>query len=260
MAINLSKTKKYEGNIDISLNNVNIVNQVLVIVPCFNEAGNIVKAINNLKKTINIDFLLVNDCSTDNTLEIIKKNKWNYISNEKNLGLSGSFRNGVKYAIDKGYRYVIQYDGDGQHNPEDIIEMIFYAQKGYDIIVTSRYFNNNNLTKSKEIAHKFLKSLFYLKTHQKITDPTCGLRLYNWVVMEEFLNNPKMDVEPSSIAYITKSKKLKIKEISTQVFNREHGEGSFTKKSNVIKYMSKQTFRLLFLSLNKSSRKENKNG
>ena len=59
MAINLSKTKKYEGNIDISLNNVNIINQVLVIVPCYNEAGNIVKAINNLKKTINIDFLLI---------------------------------------------------------------------------------------------------------------------------------------------------------------------------------------------------------
>ena len=56
MAINLSKTKKYEGNIDISLNNVNIINQVLVIVPCYNEAQNIVKAIS---KANTINFFMV---------------------------------------------------------------------------------------------------------------------------------------------------------------------------------------------------------
>lgn len=173
------KTKAYSGNLDISLKKVSILKEVLVIIPCYNEEKNIEKCVKNLVNSIDIDFIIINDCSTDSTLEIIRKNKWKYINNEKNVGLSGSFREGVKYAMDKGYRFVIQYDGDGQHNPEDILEMIFFAQKGYDIVVSSRYYKNNNLTNGKKTAHKLLKSLFYLKTRQKITDPTCGLRLYN---------------------------------------------------------------------------------
>lgn len=61
-----------------------------------------------------------------------------------------------------------------------------------------------------------------------------------------------MEVEPAAIAYVTNKKKLKIKEIATQVFEREHGEGSFNKKSKAIKYMTKQITRLSFLFLNKS--------
>ncbi len=236
----------------INLSKITILPEVLVIIPAYNESKNIVKTVNTLKSALNIDYLIVEDCSTDNTAAVIKKHNFNAIFNKKNLGLSGAFREGVKYAIDKGYKYVIQYDGDGQHNPEDIPNMIFYAQKGYDIVVTSRYVNtNNNLSNSKKTAHKWLRCLFKLTTRQKISDPTCGLRLYNWVVMNEFKINKKMEVEPASIAYVTKRKKLKIKEVGTTVFKREHGESTFAKKSNVIKYMFRQTFKMIFLWTNK---------
>ncbi len=236
----------------INLSKITILPEVLVIIPAYNESKNIVKTITNLTNAIDIDYLIVEDCSKDNTASVIKKNKYNAIFNKKNLGLSGAFREGVKYAIEHGYKYVIQYDGDGQHNPEDIPNMIFYAQKGYDIIVTSRYANaNNTLTNGKKTAHKWLRFWFRFATRQKITDPTCGLRLYNWVVMDEFSRNKKMEVEPASIAYITKKKKLKIKEVSTTVFKREFGESTFSKKSNAIKYMFRQTFKTIFLWTNR---------
>ncbi len=249
----IAKTKAISiSNKTINLSKITILPEVLVIIPAWNEAKNIVKTVTNLTNAINIDYLIVEDCSTDNTVSVIKKNKYNAIFNEKNLGLSGAFREGVKYAIAHGYKYVIQYDGDGQHNPEDIPSMIFYAQKGYDIVVTSRYANTNNtLTNGKKTAHKWLRFLFRISTGQKITDPTCGLRLYNWVVMEEFSKNKKMEVEPASIAYITRKKKLKIKEVGTTVFKREYGESTFSKKSNAIKYMLRQTFKITFLWTNK---------
>lgn len=77
--------------------------------------------------------------------------------NETNLGLSKSFRKGVQYAVENGFKYVIQYDGDGQHNAKDIITMIVFAQKGYDLILTSRYYSMHNLTRKKVLAHKLLR-------------------------------------------------------------------------------------------------------
>ncbi len=249
----IGKTRAIKVNNTINLSKIEILSQVLVIIPAYNEAKNIEKTITNLKKEINIDYLIVDDGSTDNTKAVLKKNKYHFISNKTNMGLSATFREGVLYALEKGYRYVIQYDGDGQHNPEDIATMIFFAQKGYDIVATSRYIGGNNtLTHGKKTCHKWLRFLFSLETRQKITDPTCGLRLYNWVVMDEFKENPKMEVEPAAIAYITRKKKLKIKEIGTTVLKREHGESTFAKKSNAFKYMFKQTWKMFFPWLYKS--------
>ncbi len=250
----IGKTKSININNTINLSKITILPQVLVIIPAYNEAKNIEKTVHNLQKELeDVNYLIVEDCSKDNTKAVIKKNKFNAIFNKTNLGLSGAFREGVKYAIENGYKYVIQYDGDGQHNPEEIPSMVFYAQKGYDIVVTSRYCNQSNaLTYSKKTCHRWLRLLFTLSTHQKITDPTCGLRLYNWIVMDEFIKNKKMEVEPAGIAYITKKKKLKIKEIGTTVFKREYGESTFSKRSKAVKYMLKQTFRMLFPFLNHS--------
>lgn len=248
----INKTKAIKIN-TINLSKIEILPKALVIIPAYNEALNIEKTVKNLRKEIEIDYLVVDDGSSDNTKSVLKKNKFNAIYNEKNLGLSGALREGVKWAYDHGYKYIIQYDGDGQHNPEDIAAMLFYAQKGYDIVVTSRYIGSNNtLSNGKKLCHKWLRLLFKMKTRQTITDPTCGLRLYNWIVMEEFRSNKKMEVEPAAIAYITRKKKLKIKEIGTTVWKREFGESTFNKKSIAFKYMFKQTMKMIFTSLYRS--------
>ncbi|MGL4950397.1 MAG: glycosyltransferase family 2 protein [Mycoplasma sp.] len=231
----------------LSKNQNELIDQTLVIIPCYNEQDNIAKAVKNLLSVYKFNYLIVNDCSTDNTLKILKENKFNFITNEKNLRLSKSFREGVKYALENGYKYVVQYDGDGQHNPEDIMEMINQAGKGYDIVVTSRYYSSHNISKNKVYAHKLLRWCFKIRTNQKITDPTCGLRLYNWSAMEEYVRNTKLQVEPSTIAYLIGKRKMKMKEIGTVVFERENGESIFEKKSHIISYMSKQLFFTLFI-------------
>ncbi|MGL4948437.1 MAG: glycosyltransferase family 2 protein [Mycoplasma sp.] len=226
-----------------------IFDDVLVIIPCFNEEQNIKKTVESLLEVYPFNYLIVNDCSTDNTLKILEENKFNYISNPTNLKLSNTFREGVKWAVKKGYKYVVQFDGDGQHNAADIPEMISLAAKGYDIVITSRYYSNHNIDKNKVYAHKLLRWCFKFRTGQIITDPTCGLRLYNWSVMEEYVSNKKLEVEPSTITYLIAKKKFKMKEIGTTVFVRENGESIFNNKSHIIRYMSKQLFYTLFIEL-----------
>ncbi len=223
--------------------------KLLVIIPVYNEEGNIERAVENLKKIENINFLVIDDCSTDNSLEIIRRNKWNYISNNENLKLAEVFREGVRYAIDHGYQYVVQFDGDGQHESSSIPEMLMYANKGYDIVIGSRYLSKDseNIGISKKIAHKLLKLIFAIKTFQNISDPTCGLRLYNWQAMNLFVANDKLKPEPATIGYFIKKEKMKMKEVPTTIYAREGGESFFTNKRNILKYMMGQILHLIFL-------------
>ncbi len=234
-------SKKFEvENLDFS--------KTLVIVPSYNEAMNIERAINNLLKIKNINFIIIDDCSTDNTEEILKNKNWNYIRNSKNLHLAKSFKVGIQYAIDNNYKYVIQFDGDGQHDSSAIPEMIYYASKGYDIVLASRYLNDSvNITTNKKLAHKILRAVFFIKTFKTISDPTCGLRLYNWQAMELLLKNKKLEPELSTIAYFIKKEKMKIKEISTIVYERDYGESTFKNKWKIFSYMNQQFWGTLFL-------------
>lgn len=232
----------------IDFNSFDSMDDLLVIIPCYNEAKNIEQTVNDLLKFGKYHFLIIDDCSDDDTVNICQKNKWNYIRNEHNLGLSKSFRKGVQYAIDNKYKYVVQFDGDGQHNAEDIAKLFFFVKKGYDIITTSRYNSpNETLTANKKIAHRMLTNLFFLKTGQRITDPTCGMRMYNWNAMEVYVNNKKLEVEISSIAYMIKHHKMKSIEVPTYVYQRKYGESYLlSKNKKIIAYMLKQIFKLIF--------------
>ena len=99
--------------------------KVLIIIPAYNEEESIEKVINNLKQNYSqYDYVIINDGSHDHTSEICHKNKYKIIDLPVNLGLTGAFQTGLKYAYKKGYDYAIQFDADGQHLPEYIPAMV----------------------------------------------------------------------------------------------------------------------------------------
>ena len=88
----------------------------LIIIPAYNEERNIKNVVAGIRKTYpDYDYLVVNDGSKDNTARICEENGYNYLNLAINLGLSGAFQAGVKYAYYNGYDAVLQVDGDGQH-------------------------------------------------------------------------------------------------------------------------------------------------
>lgn len=125
--------------------------KLLVIVPCFNEELNILNVINQLS-LYDLNFLIIDDYSKDQTLKILKENKCNYISNKINLGLSQTMRVGMKYALNHNYDYCVQFDGDNQHSVKTIIDMIEKNKnEEFDIINGSRFINNTKHNNKNKI-------------------------------------------------------------------------------------------------------------
>ncbi len=219
--------------------------KLLVIIPAYNECKSILKTVDIVKKA-GYNYLIVDDSSYDPTDIVCQENNLNFIRNKKNLGLSKTMRNGFKYAVDNGYEYAVQFDGDGQHDINTIPEMLKYIND-YDIILSNRFANyTETSTVHKEFAWKMLRKMIKRNCGTEITDPTCGLRMFNKRFMKYYIKFSKFEVEPSTIAFAIRRLKVNVKEVPTTVYERTDGESHFKYKYKIFKYMFRQIRRLIF--------------
>ena len=116
------------------------MNKVLLIIPAYNEEANIQMVVEELRDHYpELDYVVVNDGSSDRTAQICRERGFNLLDLPVNLGLAGCFQTGMKYAYQEGYSYAIQFDGDGQHRPEFIGPMKEKMEQGFDIVIGSRF-------------------------------------------------------------------------------------------------------------------------
>ena len=97
--------------------------KVLVIIPCYNEEESILTTVKSLEKE-KVDYVVIDDGSTDHSLQVLKENHLNYIHLDNNLGIGGAIQTGYKYAKKYDYDIAIQMDGDGQHDASYISTLI----------------------------------------------------------------------------------------------------------------------------------------
>lgn len=215
--------------------------KVLLIIPAFNEEASIEMVVDGLVNDYpDLDYVVVNDGSTDLTGTICRKRHYNYIDLPVNLGLTGAFRAGMKYAYYNGYDYAIQYDGDGQHNPEYIIPMQEYAEeKGLDVVIGSRFLESTKNASFRMFGNTVIQICILLTTGRNIKDPTSGMRLYNKGIIEKFSKMYNYGPEPDTIAYLMRCG-ARVGEYPVHMNEREYGE-SYLTFSNGVAYM----FRML---------------
>lgn len=92
-------------------------NKILVIIPAYNEAENIVHVVNHMLETApQYDYLVVNDGSTDSTLRLCRRENFQYLDLPINMGIGGAVQAGYIYAYKNDYDIAVQMDGDGQHD------------------------------------------------------------------------------------------------------------------------------------------------
>lgn len=221
--------------------------KVLVIVPAYNEALNIEKTVNDLKTNAKpYDYIVINDCSKDNTKEVCEKNKFNMISLPINYGLTSGIQVGMKYALENDYDIAIQFDGDGQHNAIYLKNLVEEIEKnGFDIVIGSRFVTSKKPKTLRMLGSNMIELAIRLVTGKKITDPTSGMRAYNKKAIKEFVENASLTPEPDTIVYMIK-KKLKVKEIQVEMSEREFGE-SYLNAFKSIEYMLSMLFSILFI-------------
>ena len=119
--------------------------RIAAVVPAYNEEEAITDVVNGinamaLANQLNIDVVVVNDCSKDNTYQIASKLKCKVLNLPVNLGIGGAMQTGFKYAYQEGYDAAIQVDGDGQHPAAEIPKIIeAHINNNWDVVVGSRF-------------------------------------------------------------------------------------------------------------------------
>lgn len=224
----------------------------LIIIPAYNESSNIVNTIRTIESDApDFDYIIIDDCSTDNTLAICQKQGFNVISLPINLGIGGAVQTGYRYAQRCGYDVAVQVDGDGQHNPcylEKMVEVL--VQSSVNMVIGSRFITKEGFQSSfaRRIGIKYFTWLIALLTGKKITDATSGLRLIDRSLIDRFANHYPDDYpEPETVVDVLVSH-FKVKEIPVVMNERQGGVSSISLMKSVY-YMIKVTLAILVVRL-----------
>lgn len=228
--------------------------KVLVIIPAYNEEKNIVKTVNQLKNTKlkghTLDYVVINDGSSDNTKNVCIENNINFIDLPFNLGIGGAVQTGYKYASYNDYDIAIQFDGDGQHDASYIKDLVKEIEEGYNVVIGSRFVSELSefkSTKIRRVGINFLSWLIKVMTSIKIYDPTSGFRAVDRKVIKLFADNYPIDYpEPDTIVTVIK-KGYKVNEIPVKMNRRENGKSSINPLKSIY-YMIKVSLAIIIAS------------
>jgi len=227
--------------------------KIAVVIPAFNEEKSIEKVVSNIY-TLNVSNkylfvpIVVNDCSVDNTLEILEKINCITLDLPVNLGIGGAVQTGFKYAFDYQFDYAIQSDGDGQHPAEEIPNMVDAIQKNkFDVVIGSRFIDNKGFQSTfiRRIGIKYFKNLLKILCNIEVNDPTSGFRIINREALAVVYDYyPDEYPEPESLV-LYKYHNLKIGETAVNMVERQGGKSSIRGFSSMY-YMIKVSLAIFF--------------
>ncbi len=220
--------------------------KVLVVIPAYNEEANIRKVVDELEQNYpELDYIVVNDGSGDRTAEICREQGYELLDLPVNLGLAGCFQAGMKYAYQRGYRYAVQFDGDGQHRPEYIESMRQKLDQGYDIVIGSRFVGEKKDFSPRMIGSRLIGGAIFLTTGVRVGDPTSGMRMFSRDMIREFALNLNYGPEPDTVSYLLKQG-ARVAEVPVKIVERAGGE-SYLKPGVAARYMARMLISILLI-------------
>ena len=231
--------------------------KVLVIIPCYNEEDNIVNTVENLRAECpEVDFLVVNDCSTDSSAELLRKHHYPFLDLPVNLGIGGNVQCGYLYAVRNGYDVAVQMDGDGQHDPAYLMEIVQPVLDGEcDMCIGSRFVKKEGFQTSfmRRVGIRFLSGLIFLLSGHRVLDVTSGFRATNARMTAYFARHYAIDYPEPEAALAAILAGFKVAEAPVIMRERQGGVSSIHSFKSVY-YMIKVSLALIIdrLSIRKS--------
>ena len=216
-------------------------NKAVVIIPTYNEKNNIELVINKLIG-FNIDILIIDDNSPDGTAQVVEnlreqyENRIHLIEREGKLGLGTAYIEGFKWALEQTYEYILEMDADLSHNPKDVPRLINECQKGYDLVIGSRYCKGVNVINwpLKRLIISYIASRYTrIITRLPIQDPTAGFKCFRRRVLEKINLD---DVKSTGYAfqiemnYRAFKEDFQLREIPIIFTERTEGESKMSKQ------------------------------
>jgi glycosyltransferase involved in cell wall biosynthesis len=196
-----------------------------VIIPTYNNEQTLANVITDVL-TLTNNIIVVNDGSTDSTNEILKSFTSNdQISYSPNRGKGIALRTGIKQAQEKGYRYAITIDSDGQHYADDIPVFIDAIEEEPDsLLIGARNLNQENMPKKNTFGNKFSNFWFHFQTGVSLPDTQSGYRLYPIEKMKGthyFSSKYEFEIE---VMVKAAWRNINVKSVPIKVFYAEEGK------------------------------------
>jgi len=237
------------------------MSKIVIIIPTYNEKENTVRMIDTLAPIIKsirghkVELLYVDANSPDGTAIVVKERQkiypWlNLLVEEKKEGLGMAYARGMKCAMKElGAEYLMEFDADFQHRPDDIPRLIAEVNNGYDYIIGSRYIKGGSIPKEWAFKRKFLSIVGNIVARvllfiPGVHDVTGGFKLAR---VRGFMDKFDFDRLISKsfaykihILYFMIKNGAKVKEVPIQFMHRTSGE------SKIGKNEMKETLRVIF--------------
>jgi glycosyltransferase involved in cell wall biosynthesis len=204
----------------------------LAVIPAYNESSTIAEVIHGLRERApQFDPLIVDDGSTDGTAHLGAKLGARVLTMPFNLGIGGAVQAGFLYAVENGYDYMAQVDGDGQHEPGELAKLVAAMNdpESVDMVCGSRFLTTDHRYPapiSRRTGIHIFSFVLSRLVAGPISDPTSGFRLYNRRAIELFARDYPHDYPEVEAVLMLHHHRLRMREVPVQMYARGGGRSS----------------------------------
>lgn len=201
-----------------------------VLIPCLNEAENILAVIGAIRSNIpDCNIIIIDDGSSDATAEKAAQAGADVISLPYNLGIGAAIQTGYIYALEHGFEAIVRLDGDGQHNPHDIFRLLEPINElRADMVIGSRFCESQGYTSSvvRVLGIRYFSAMISVLTGLRITDPTSGFYAVNKEALRFLARHTPIDYPEIESLILLARAGFRIMEIPTTMRPRTAGKSS----------------------------------
>ena len=234
------------------------VRKVLVVVPAYNEEGNIQTTIQRLRSLpLSLTILVIDDGSRDRTAQEASAACAGVISLPFNLGIGGAVQTGFQFARDKDFDIAVQVDGDDQHDVQYLAALLQpIIDDEVDMTIGSRFlppFLGYRSSLIRRLGIHFFAQLISFLTGYKVTDPTSGFRAFNRRMIRIFADDYPHDYPEPEAIVVARRYHARVREVPVVMRKRSSGHSSI-RYFYTLYYMIKVTFAVILAGLKKRKR------
>ena len=208
------------------------VNNIMALLPAYNEAGSIGHVIEGVKQVLpQADIVVIDDCSTDNTVQVARDAGATVVCIPCNLGIGGAVQTGFKFAREHNYDVVIRLDGDGQHDPRDIPKILEALKStGAEMVIGSRFLDGAGEQAGllRSVGIRFFRLVLRPILGRPVRDPTSGFVGVNRAALEVFSRSFPLEYPEIEALVVLQRRAFRFHEVPCRFRPRRAGKSTIT--------------------------------
>jgi glycosyltransferase involved in cell wall biosynthesis len=229
----------------------------LIVIPAYNEEEHIADVLREIRESnLSADILVVNDGSADRTSEISKKAGVMVLDLPFNIGYGGAIQTGFRFATEYGYEFAVTLDGDSQHCPTFVNNLMETMEREKaDIVIGSRFIGGTyHMSVFRKMGVRLFSRIAFLYTGTNFTDPTSGFQLLNRRIFSFLSEGDNYPLDYPDVNIIIALHKMRFKLVETPVQMKEKQGKSMHQGLRPVVYVMRMFLSIIMVLLRKEKK------